>query len=206
MAEPLLEARGIVKSFGRVQALRGADFTVYPGEVVALIGDNGAGKSTLVKTLSGVHPPDAGEILLRGPARSRSARRDDAARARHRDRLPGSRARAGPRVRGEHVPRPGADAAAACSAGSASSTTARCASAPRRRFATLGVGVQDVERAGRPTCPAASARASPSPAPCTWAQQGGVHGRADGRARRRADAHGARPDPARARARASRSC
>jgi simple sugar transport system ATP-binding protein len=66
MTEPLLEARGIVKSFGRVRALRGANFTVYPGEVVALIGDNGAGKSTLVKTLSGVHPPDAGEILFEG--------------------------------------------------------------------------------------------------------------------------------------------
>jgi simple sugar transport system ATP-binding protein len=66
MAEPLLEARGIVKSFGRVRALRGADFTAYPGEVVALIGDNGAGKSTLVKTLSGVHAPDAGEILFDG--------------------------------------------------------------------------------------------------------------------------------------------
>ena len=45
MAEPLLEAREIVKSFGRVRALRGADFTVYPREVVALVGDNGAGKS-----------------------------------------------------------------------------------------------------------------------------------------------------------------
>jgi simple sugar transport system ATP-binding protein len=66
MAEPLLEARGIVKSFGKVRALRGADFTVHPGEVVALIGDNGAGKSTLVKTLSGVHPPDHGEILFDG--------------------------------------------------------------------------------------------------------------------------------------------
>jgi simple sugar transport system ATP-binding protein len=66
MTEPLLEARGIVKSFGRVRALRGADFTVYPGEVVALIGDNGAGKSTLVKTISGVHPPDAGHIFFEG--------------------------------------------------------------------------------------------------------------------------------------------
>jgi simple sugar transport system ATP-binding protein len=66
MAEPLLEARGIVKSFGHVVALRGADFTVFPGEVVALIGDNGAGKSTLVKTLSGVHHPDAGEIRFEG--------------------------------------------------------------------------------------------------------------------------------------------
>ena len=66
MAEPLLEARGIVKSFGRVRALRGASFTVNAGEVVALIGDNGAGKSTLVKTLSGVHEPDAGEIRFEG--------------------------------------------------------------------------------------------------------------------------------------------
>jgi simple sugar transport system ATP-binding protein len=64
--EPLLEARKIVKSFGRVQALNGANFTVYPQEVVALVGDNGAGKSTLVKTLVGVHPPDSGEILFEG--------------------------------------------------------------------------------------------------------------------------------------------
>jgi simple sugar transport system ATP-binding protein len=68
VSEPLLEARGIVKSFGRVNALRGADFTVNRGEVVALIGDNGAGKSTLVKTLSGVHAPDAGEIVFEGSA------------------------------------------------------------------------------------------------------------------------------------------
>src|ERR671922_2809 len=66
MADALLEARGIVKSFGRVRALRGASFTVNAGEVVALIGDNGAGKSTLVKTLSGVHHPDGGEILFEG--------------------------------------------------------------------------------------------------------------------------------------------
>jgi simple sugar transport system ATP-binding protein len=66
MPEPILEARNVVKSFGRVQALRGANFTVYPQEVVALVGDNGAGKSTLVKTLVGVHPPDTGEILFDG--------------------------------------------------------------------------------------------------------------------------------------------
>ncbi len=63
---PLLEARGVVKSFGRVRALRGANFTVYPGEVVALVGDNGAGKSTLVKTLAGVHSPDEGQLLVDG--------------------------------------------------------------------------------------------------------------------------------------------
>jgi simple sugar transport system ATP-binding protein len=66
MAEPVLEARNLVKSFGKVQALRGANFTVYPQEVVALIGDNGAGKSTLVKTLVGVHPADSGQILFEG--------------------------------------------------------------------------------------------------------------------------------------------
>jgi ABC-type sugar transport system ATPase subunit len=62
----LLEARGIVKRYGHVQALDGASFTVYPGEVVALIGDNGAGKSTLTKVLSGVIRPDSGEIMVGG--------------------------------------------------------------------------------------------------------------------------------------------
>ena len=65
-ATPLLEARGLVKRYGNVLALDGANFSAYPGEVVALIGDNGAGKSTLVKTLSGVTRPDAGQILVEG--------------------------------------------------------------------------------------------------------------------------------------------
>ncbi len=65
---PLLEVRGATKSYGQVQALRGADLSVYPGEVMALVGDNGAGKSTLVKTLSGVIEPDGGEILVDGEA------------------------------------------------------------------------------------------------------------------------------------------
>ena len=63
---PLLEARGIFKNYGHVEVLRGVDFSVSAGEVVSLIGDNGAGKSTLVKILSGVMPPDRGEIRLRG--------------------------------------------------------------------------------------------------------------------------------------------
>jgi simple sugar transport system ATP-binding protein len=56
----------LVKSYGHVQALRGASFTAYPGEIVALVGDNGAGKSTLVKCLSGVESPDGGEVYLHG--------------------------------------------------------------------------------------------------------------------------------------------
>jgi simple sugar transport system ATP-binding protein len=66
MAEPLLEARGVSKRYGNVLALDGANFSVLPAEVVALIGDNGAGKSTLVKTLSGAIKPDDGEILIEG--------------------------------------------------------------------------------------------------------------------------------------------
>jgi simple sugar transport system ATP-binding protein len=62
----LLSARGIRKAFGNVEALRGADFSVGRGEVVALIGDNGAGKSTLVKILSGVLTSDAGEVIIDG--------------------------------------------------------------------------------------------------------------------------------------------
>ena len=63
---PLLEARLITKHFGGVEALRGANFTVYENEVVALIGDNGAGKSTLVKILAGAQPPTSGNIYVEG--------------------------------------------------------------------------------------------------------------------------------------------
>ncbi len=61
----LLEARGLVKSYGHVEVLRGTDFHVAAGKVTALIGDNGAGKSTLVKILSGVIAPQGGQIILR---------------------------------------------------------------------------------------------------------------------------------------------
>jgi simple sugar transport system ATP-binding protein len=64
--QPILEARDVVKTYGHVQALRGANFTAYPGEVVALIGDNGAGKSTLIKQLAGVEQPDSGQIVFDG--------------------------------------------------------------------------------------------------------------------------------------------
>jgi D-xylose transport system ATP-binding protein len=62
----LLSLRGIRKSFGAVQALRGADLDVAAGEVVALVGDNGAGKSTLIKTVSGAGPADEGTITFEG--------------------------------------------------------------------------------------------------------------------------------------------
>jgi fructose transport system ATP-binding protein len=65
-ATPTLEARGLVKTFGHVVGLAGVDLQLYPGEVLAIIGDNGAGKSTLIKCLSGALAPDEGEILVDG--------------------------------------------------------------------------------------------------------------------------------------------
>jgi fructose transport system ATP-binding protein len=64
--QPIIEARGLIKTYGSVVGLDGADFDLYPGEVLAVIGDNGAGKSTLIKCLSGATIPDAGEILIEG--------------------------------------------------------------------------------------------------------------------------------------------
>jgi fructose transport system ATP-binding protein len=66
MAEPILAAKGLVKRYGRVTALDHADFDLYPGEILAVIGDNGAGKSTLIKALCGAVTPDEGEIRLDG--------------------------------------------------------------------------------------------------------------------------------------------
>jgi fructose transport system ATP-binding protein len=73
---PLLEARGLVKRFGHVTALAGADFDLLPGEISAIIGDNGAGKSTLIKALSGALQPDEGEIRLDGDRTSFRTPRD----------------------------------------------------------------------------------------------------------------------------------
>jgi D-xylose transport system ATP-binding protein len=72
--QPVLAATGMTKHFGQVEALTDVDLELYPGEVVALVGDNGAGKSTLIKAISGVQPADSGEIAIDGkPVRIRNA-------------------------------------------------------------------------------------------------------------------------------------
>ena len=88
----LLELHDVRKNFGAIEALRGVTFSVEAGAVVGLVGDNGAGKSTLMKTITGVHRPDGGEIRFDGAlARRQGARRHP--QGRHRDDLPGPRAR-----------------------------------------------------------------------------------------------------------------
>ena len=75
MTTPLVELRRISKAFGGLHALEDVDVDLFPGEVVALLGHNGAGKSTLIKVLSGVHPPDRGEIRVAGnPVRIETTR------------------------------------------------------------------------------------------------------------------------------------
>ena len=68
LASPILQARGLSKAFGHVQALVDADLDLHPGEVLAIVGDNGAGKSTLIKCLSGAYVPDSGDIEVDGRA------------------------------------------------------------------------------------------------------------------------------------------
>ncbi len=65
-AQPILAAKGLTKRYGKVVALDRCDFELYPGEILAVIGDNGAGKSTLIKCLSGAVTPDEGEMTLDG--------------------------------------------------------------------------------------------------------------------------------------------
>ncbi|MBR0756787.1 sugar ABC transporter ATP-binding protein [Bradyrhizobium jicamae] len=72
---PILELTGITKAFGGVEALRGVDFALYPGEIHGLVGENGAGKSTLMKIIAGVHPEFSGRFAIDGKeTRFRSAR------------------------------------------------------------------------------------------------------------------------------------
>ena len=77
---PILECRGLVKSFAAVHALRAVDFRIEAGRVRGLVGENGAGKSTLAKIIAGVHQPDSGSVHLAGasvrgePIRASSSR------------------------------------------------------------------------------------------------------------------------------------
>ncbi|RUV72747.1 MAG: sugar ABC transporter ATP-binding protein [Mesorhizobium sp.] len=78
--EPILTARGLIKRYGRVTALNSCDFDLYPGEILAVIGDNGAGKSTLIKAISGAVIPDEGiieldgkQVLFKSPIEAREA-------------------------------------------------------------------------------------------------------------------------------------
>ncbi|RPE66543.1 mannose ABC transporter ATP-binding protein /fructose ABC transporter ATP-binding protein /ribose ABC transporter ATP-binding protein [Pacificibacter maritimus] len=64
--EPILSGKNLVKRYGKVTALDHCDFELYPGEILAVIGDNGAGKSSLIKALSGATIPDSGEVYLEG--------------------------------------------------------------------------------------------------------------------------------------------
>jgi ABC-type sugar transport system ATPase subunit len=66
MSDPILSIRNLTKRFGGLVAVNQVSWDIYPGEVVALLGDNGAGKSTLIKCVSGVYPPEGGEIRFEG--------------------------------------------------------------------------------------------------------------------------------------------
>ena len=150
--------KGIEKRFGAVEVLKGVDFSVHAGEVMALVGDNGAGKSTLIKCVAGIHPIDGGEICFDGEEVNIHGPKDAAALG-HRGRLPGPRARRQPRRRPEHVPRARGDLRAAAPARRDDDGAAR------ERDAEVAVGHDARARSARPSpgCRAASASRSPWP-------------------------------------------
>src|SRR3984885_3768724 len=76
---PILQLRGLNKSFGPVHVLHDVNFEIYPGQVTALIGDNGAGKSTMVKCIGGTYTIDSGEYLFEGRPVHVATPRDSAA-------------------------------------------------------------------------------------------------------------------------------
>jgi D-xylose transport system ATP-binding protein len=76
---PLLQLRGVNKSFGAVHVLRNVDFAAYAGQVTALVGDNGAGKSTLIKCIGGIHPADSGDYVFDNDPASVQGPRDASA-------------------------------------------------------------------------------------------------------------------------------
>ena len=200
--QPILQARGLVKRYGRVTALDHADFDLMPGEILGVIGDNGAGKSTLIKVLAGAVDPDQGEILPRRQA-GPFPLADRGARGRHRDRLPEPRAVAGALDRRQPVPRPRAAQARArsarCSASSTApsmqkearaSTSTRSACSPSRTSSQAVETLSGGQRQGVAVVRADRLR-----------QPRRHHGRADRGARRQGIAEGARADARREEAR-----
>ena len=148
----------------------GVDLELYPGEVLAVIGDNGAGKSTLIKCLSGAMIPDAGEIKRRRPAGALPATAGRP-RGRHRDRLPDPRCRAGAGHREQPLPRP-RDPPAGVRSGSVLrmlDTRRDAARTPRSRSTDLGIAHAAEHRPGRSRrCPVASGRPWRWPAPAAF--------------------------------------
>ncbi len=132
---PVLQAKGLVKTFGHVVGLAGVDLELHAGEVLAIIGDNGAGKSTLIKCLSGAYVPDAGELLVEGRPVVRQPRRRP--QGRHRDGLPDAGRVARARHREQPVPRvASSDCRAYVARCSGCSTRRACATAPSSRSRT----------------------------------------------------------------------
>ena len=105
----VLSGRGLVKTFGRVVGLDGVDVDLFPGEVLAIIGDNGAGKSTLIKALTGALIPDSGQVLS-GRQRGSLQNATGCPQCRHRDGLSDPRGCACAGHRGQYVPRSGTEA------------------------------------------------------------------------------------------------
>ena len=199
-----MQARGLVKRYGHVTALDGADFELRAGEILAVIGDNGAGKSTLIKALSGALIPDEGEILLDGkPVHFRSP--IDARRAGIETVYQDLAVAPAMTHRREPVPRPRAAPARLPGHVLRMLDKKKMREESIARMQDLKIGIRSMTQAvetlsGGQRQGVAVARARRLRA------ARGDHGRADRGARRQGRQHGARADPPRARPRACRWC
>ena len=156
-AGSLLVADDLRKSYGPTPALDGAEFSIHPGEVVAVMGPSGSGKSTLLHCLAGIVPPDAGSITLRRPRAGRHVRRraQRAAPHRVRVRLPVRPARAGADLPGERGP-------------AAAAERRQRKEAERHRAGLDGAPGGRRRRAASGPARSPAARASGSPWPAPW--------------------------------------